>query len=167
MAAVPGALDLLNQVLPAGLQAHPLDAGRASALADLQSQLMPNPWSSQQFIDSVNAGHPGWVLLRGGQVIAVAVFGLALDELELLTIAVSADEQGRGLAGMLLTSCIGSDELSSASRCTLEVMENNTTAISLYRRYGFVQVGRRKDYYRLPRGAVDALVMQLSMKGAA
>ena len=39
----------------------------------------------------------------------------------------------------------------------LNVRESNQAAINLYTRFGFVEVGRRKKYYRLP--AEDALTM--------
>ena len=167
MAAVPGVVALLAQALPAGVIAIPIELSRAAELAELQKRVMPNPWSQQQFTDSIYAEHPGWLLIRQGGLIGVIVFSLVLDELELLTIAVSENEQGRGLAGLLLTCCLQSKELSGASRCTLEVMVNNVPAIKLYQALGFVQVGLRRDYYKLSYGRVDALVMQLQLSEGA
>lgn len=42
----------------------------------------------------------------------------------------------------------------------LEVRPSNERALALYRREGFVEVGRRKAYYPAPEGREDALVMR-------
>ena len=41
----------------------------------------------------------------------------------------------------------------------LEVRAGNEPAIALYRKHGFVEVGRRKNYYEKPRE--DAILMTL------
>ena len=43
---------------------------------------------------------------------------------------------------------------------TLEVRASNAPAIALYEKYGFVPVGRRKNYYDAPRE--DAVLMTLT-----
>jgi ribosomal-protein-alanine N-acetyltransferase len=45
------------------------------------------------------------------------------------------------------------------SAIELEVRAGNLAALTLYRRFGFVEVGRRKGYYRDP--AEDAVLMDL------
>ena len=42
---------------------------------------------------------------------------------------------------------------------TLEVRPSNDPAIQLYYKHGFAQVGRRKDYYQMPKE--DAIIMTL------
>ena len=46
-------------------------------------------------------------------------------------------------------------------RITLEVRESNAPAIGLYQKLGFVEVGRRKNYYEKPRE--DAILMDLNL----
>jgi ribosomal-protein-alanine N-acetyltransferase len=43
----------------------------------------------------------------------------------------------------------------------LEVRASNHPALALYRRLGFVESGRRKDYYQIP--VEDALLMRLGL----
>jgi ribosomal-protein-alanine N-acetyltransferase len=43
----------------------------------------------------------------------------------------------------------------------LEVRVSNFSAIRLYLNYGFIEVGRRRDYYRTEFGREDAILMTL------
>jgi len=43
--------------------------------------------------------------------------------------------------------------------CFLEVRASNQSAYRLYERYGFNEIGRRRDYYPVAGGREDALVM--------
>ena len=47
--------------------------------------------------------------------------------------------------------------------CFLEVRASNQSAYRLYERYGFNEVGRRRDYYPLAGGREDALVMACTL----
>ena len=48
---------------------------------------------------------------------------------------------------------------------TLEVRPSNTAAIALYEGFGFEEVGRRKNYYDLPKE--DALILTRYFKEEA
>jgi ribosomal-protein-alanine N-acetyltransferase len=47
--------------------------------------------------------------------------------------------------------------------CFLEVRSSNQSAYRLYERYGFNEIGRRRDYYPAVGGREDALVMACSL----
>ena len=81
----------------------------------------------------------------------LAVFG---DEAHVLTIGVTGSAQGRGLGTALLLDLLAT---AGGRRVLLDVRADNDVAQRLYRRHGFVPVGRRRRYYR-PSG-VDAVVM--------
>ena len=61
------------------------------------------------------------------------------------------------MAGALLDVFISFAEGSALAFLTLEVRPSNAAAISLYNSFGFEEVGRRKNYYELPRE--DALIL--------
>lgn len=77
-----------------------------------------------------------------------------LPEREILNLAVSKDIQRKGIATHLLRS-----ELARKATFFLEVRESNLSAQSLYRKFGFVEIARRKDYYNCPNET--AIVMQM------
>ncbi|PZN96737.1 MAG: ribosomal-protein-alanine acetyltransferase [Alphaproteobacteria bacterium] len=68
-------------------------------------------------------------------------------EVELLLIAVRPEHRGRGFGRLLLETACNDSLHRGASDVFLEVRENNLPARALYRRMGFVDVGRRADYY--------------------
>ncbi len=121
---------------------------------------MPRPWSESEiaaleadkftFIeDSVN----GFVV---GRVIA--------DEAELLTIAVDPAARRSGQGRALLSAFFEISRARGATTAFLEVAANNTGAIALYHAAGFVDSGRRRNYYRGPEGErIDALILQIAL----
>ena len=50
-----------------------------------------------------------------------------------------------------------------AERFLLEVRVSNTAAIELYKKLGFIELSRRKDYYPTAQGREDAIVFALSI----
>ncbi len=48
-------------------------------------------------------------------------------------------------------------------RLFLEVRPTNTAALALYRGAGFVEIARRKHYYRARGGREDAIVLSLDL----
>ncbi|MFM9864895.1 MAG: ribosomal protein S18-alanine N-acetyltransferase [Micropepsaceae bacterium] len=84
----------------------------------------------------------------------------AADEAEVLTFCVAEGVRGRGLGRTLLeTACLAARER-GAAHVFLEVGADNAAALGLYRRSGFVEVGRRAAYYHHGPDASDALVMR-------
>ena len=88
-----------------------------------------------------------------------------LDELEIFNVAVSPDARRQHIAKSLLEKLLESAEAlrteDGLERITLEVRFSNDAAIALYRKFGFEEVGRRKNYYEKPRE--DAVLMDLNL----
>ena len=86
----------------------------------------------------------------------------AFDEEELLLIAVDPRRRGGGVGTVLLERFIAAARCRGAERLFLEMREGNT-AERLYRRNGFVTIGRRKAYYRRGTSApLDAITFARS-----
>ena len=69
------------------------------------------------------------------------------DEAHITNIAVRESYLRQGIGELLLISIIGLAEELKASIITLEVRASNTAAQNLYAKYGFAQVGVRRNYY--------------------
>ena len=89
-----------------------------------------------------------------GVVVGHAVASAAGDDAELQRIAVDPAYRRRGLAGELLAAVERRAAADGATRLLLEVREDNTTAAAFYESRGFVEVGRRRGYYRDGAAAV-------------
>lgn len=81
----------------------------------------------------------------------------ALDEEELLLLAVHPEARGRGLGTALVQLYFAAAARRGVHRIFLEMRANNP-AHSLYRRCGFEPIGVRPRYYRSADGeAIDAI----------
>lgn len=69
------------------------------------------------------------------------------DEATLIYLAVNPEYMRKGVAGCLMRDFIAMASEQHVDNALLEVRESNQAAISLYTKYGFLQVGRRPDYY--------------------
>ena len=68
------------------------------------------------------------------------------------------DFRRRGIAEALVNELVARLKSRESRSLTLEVRASNLSAITLYEKLGFSQIGRRKNYYRNPRE--DALILR-------
>lgn len=89
---------------------------------------------------------------------------IALDEAEILSVAVTQSYRGRAVARSLLRHHLGRLAALGVRTVFLEVDEGNVSALRLYRRAGFVEVGRRDGYYLNAAGKpAAALVLRRNL----
>lgn len=81
----------------------------------------------------------------------------AAGEAEILNLAVGADWRRRGIGRQLMETALEGAMVRGVHRVFLEVRESNTGARAFYSQLGFVQDGRRPNYYRDP--PEDALLL--------
>lgn len=86
-----------------------------------------------------------------------------LDEAELELIMVSPQARRQGLAQRLIQAWLNHIKPIPVHTCLLEVRESNLSALSLYKKLGFIQVGMRKNYYATSRGKEAAILMNLML----
>jgi ribosomal-protein-alanine N-acetyltransferase len=105
---------------------------------------------------------PGvWLSLArdADRVIGFALARAVLAEAELLLLAVTRDHQGQGVGALLLDRFIMLSQRKGVEELHLEVRDGNP-ALALYQRAGFVEVGRRRNYYGGNDGRLyDALTL--------
>jgi ribosomal-protein-alanine N-acetyltransferase len=108
-------------------------------------------------------GRRAFIAGEGDAPVGFILLGLAADEAEIITLAVLPAARRRGVGAALVTAAGREAAARGAARLFLEVAEDNAPARALYSRAGFLPVGRRKGYYTHEGGAVDALVLSLSL----
>ena len=72
-------------------------------------------------------------------------------------VAVFPEYRRQGAAGLLLEALFQFCRAAGGSLITLEVRAGNRQALSLYQRLGFIEVGRRRNFYSSP--TEDALIL--------
>ena len=80
-----------------------------------------------------------------------------LDEGFITNVVVHPAYRRQGIATALLAELETYGKAHDLTRITLEVRASNAPAIALYRKHGFQEAGRRKNYYQQPRE--DAIIM--------
>ena len=131
---------------------------------DVLSFSMPWPERSFRFEVNENPVARAWVAESGGQVVAMLVLWLVLDEAHIATIATHPDFRRRGIGERLMVAALQAARAEGARRAFLEVREGNAGAQSMYRKYGFEVAGRRAKYYK--DNNEDALLMTLENMNA-
>lgn len=129
------------------------------AVAEAEARIYPFPWTRGNFADSLAAGHGAWLVQEDERMTGYAILMQVLDEAHLLNISVLPEMQRNGRGSALLVHIFGQARIHAATRMLLEVRPGNLAGQGFYRRHGFVEIGRRRDYYPAHAGREDAIVM--------
>lgn len=151
--------------MAAGHRLVPLTEDLLDAILPIEQAAFSHPWSRGNFADALRSGYTARLLLQGDEVLGYFVAMQILDEVHLLTLAVSPQHQGRGFARELLDIlCHWSRHTAQAQWLWLEVRESNQRARQLYERYGLAPIGARKKYYPVHQGEREtAILMNLPL----
>jgi ribosomal-protein-alanine N-acetyltransferase len=84
------------------------------------------------------------------------LYTIAADEAEILTIATAPDWRRHGAGEALVKAALLHVSGERAKAMFLEVGDGNDAALGLYRKLGFREVGRRRDYYGAAAASLSA-----------
>lgn len=102
-----------------------------------------------------------FVATIGKSVVGYCALSLMADEAELLTVAIKEEFRHKGVAKKMLEFAFDYAKNQGKTKVFLEVRVSNCKAIDLYKKLGFVEISRRKNYYKAGAGqAEDALIFQ-------
>lgn len=120
------------------------------------------PWPSRTFQYELtdNPASRCWVAELDGRVAAMLVGWLIVDELHIATIATHPDFRGQGIGKAILLHALRSARDEGVLKSFLEVRASNVMAQKMYKSFGYVEDGRRKEYYK--DNAEDAILMSLN-----
>jgi ribosomal-protein-alanine N-acetyltransferase len=128
------------------------------AIHAIEQGVFSDPWSTQDFRDCVTSDALFLVADVGGEIGGYVVALDAVDEGEILNLAVAPSGRRNGLGRALVEAMLRLLEERDVRHVYLEVRESNAPARTLYTAEGFREVGRRKQYYRRP--VEDAIVLR-------
>jgi ribosomal-protein-alanine N-acetyltransferase len=125
----------------------------------IEHEVHAYPWTLGNFNDALRSKYLCMVYESDGSILGYAVLMLAIDEAELLDIAVDSKHQRQGLGRQLLEEMMALARRRDMVRMVLEVRASNGAAIGLYRKAGFTDIGLRRSYYPAQNGREDAILM--------
>ena len=139
----------------------PLDITTTEVAAALhEASGFHEPWNARAFAELLAMpGTAGMLALAGDEPAGLVLWRIAADEAEILTICTLPGRRRNGVGRHLLSAAIGAMTAAGARWLLLEVAIDNRAAITLYRAFRLVELGRRRGYYKAPQGAVDALLL--------
>ena len=133
-------------------------------VVDIERLAYDFPWSEGIFRDCLLAGYYAVIIQREDAALdGYAIMSLAAGEAHLLNLCIHPSLRRQGMGSYLLEHILDRAARIGAERIYLEVRPSNHAAILLYGRAGFVEIGRRRDYYRSRWGREDAVVLTLEI----
>ena len=136
-----------------------MDEGHVPQVAALEKVCFSQPWSENSIVSELTNPLSVWLVAEIDGALAGYIGSQSvLGESDVMNIAVSPDYRRQGIGEKLVLALV--EELKKhGNHClSLEVRPSNTPARALYEKLGFLEVGRRPNYYRNPKE--DALILR-------
>ncbi len=147
-------------------QAQPTDV---SALLRLQSQAPESAaWGPEAYRSALADSGVTCLVVQerdSKKLAAFIVARVAADELEILNLAVTPSARRKRIGRRLVGEVLAWATQQGARRCWLEVRASNSVARVFYGSAGFVESGRRRQYYNKPEE--DGVVYTRELDGHA
>ena len=138
----------------------PMNEGHLEELERLEKLCFSRPWSRRMLAEELENQCAAFLVAEdgvSGKVLGYAGLLVMPDEGYITNVAVFPEYRRSGVAAKLIEVFENFARGNRLAFLTLEVRPSNAAAIALYRRFGFQEVGRRKNYYDLPKE--DALIL--------
>ena len=138
----------------------PMNADHLEEIERLERICFSRPWSRRMLAEELENQCAAFLVAEDGQTGAVMGYAgllVVADEGYITNVAVFPECRRQGVAAKILEIYLNFAQANQLAFLTLEVRPSNEAAIALYQRHGFEEVGRRKNYYDLPKE--DALIL--------
>ncbi len=140
---------------------RPMLASDLATVMSIERCLFTESWTKDMFIQEMQK-YDAWVLTGTQQdIIGYACGWTILDEYSITNIGISPQFQRSGFASFMISQILLILAERAMRICYLEVRASNTAAINLYKKFGFINIGTRKNYYQTP--CEDAMLMALDI----
>lgn len=131
-------------------------------IVKIENEAFSCPWSQKTFEEALGSETISFFAAVSGETVCGFYCLMTIEnEAELLNIAVSAALRRAGCGSALMSHMAEVAVGKKVERVYLEVRSSNLPARSLYKKFGFSELGVRKNYYAKPRE--DAIIMQKNL----
>lgn len=127
---------------------RPIQEGDIDSMVEIEKKCFKIPWSKKMIEDDYKNGLTYYIMCeKAGKVVGYIGMWHVINEGHITNIAITPEEQGKGLANGLMKEMIRLAKEKEMIGVTLEARVSNTRALKLYEKYGFKSEGLRPDYY--------------------
>lgn len=129
-----------------------------SDLEEIQDTLLTDFddfWTVSVFKQELQNEHSEYfVCLQDEKIVGFAGIWTAIDDIHITNIVTKKTCRNQGIGTKLLEHLIKIAKQKNLPSLTLEVNENNKSAISIYEKHHFQKIGQRKNYYKQNENAI-------------
>ena len=146
----------------------PMNADHLDELERLERICFSRPWSKRMLAEELDNACAAFLVAEdadSGKVLGYAGVLVMADEGYITNVAVFPEYRRHGIGAAIIEVFMNFARGNDLACLTLEVRPSNAAAIALYEGFGFAEVGRRKNYYDLPKE--DALILTRYFKEEA
>lgn len=113
-------------------------------------------WNFNIFASELKNEHSTYFVAKSDSTEILGFAGIWNDgfDMHITNIVTRKDKRKQGIASQLLEKLIIFSKEKKSNSLTLEVNENNSSAIALYTKYNFKKIGIRKHYYSQNENAI-------------
>ena len=138
----------------------PMNGDHLDEIERLERLCFSRPWNRRMLAEELENQCAAFLVAEAadtGAVLGYAGLLVVADEGYITNVAVFPEYRRCGIAAQILEVYLNFARANDLAFLTLEVRPTNEAAIALYQRFGFEEVGRRRNYYDLPKE--DALIL--------
>lgn len=137
--------------------------GDLKEVMEIEKVSFSSPWSRNVFAQEVKENRYAhyFVLEDGNKVVGYAGMWIVIDDAQVTNIAIHPNYRGKKLGEKLFGYLLQYALHQRVVRLSLEVRVSNLVAQRMYRKFGLVPAGIRKNYYT--DNQEDALIMWVNL----
>ena len=116
-------------------------------------------WNADVLKEELQSENSHYIAARiNNNIVAFAGIKVVLDDADVMNIVTRKDCRNLGIGTYIFEQLLRLAKENDIKKITLEVNENNSSAIHLYEKFGFEKIAVRKNYYN---NVENAIIMQL------
>lgn len=157
----------MNNPIPEDFEMRPMTLDDLPQVYRIELDSFTLPWPFNSYVYELTGSHVSRCFVAATKdtgdrkkILGMIVIYLIEDEAHVATFAVHKDYRRNGIGWRLLLHSLRETCREGATHAMLEVRAGNLSAIDLYKKFSFVQVGIRKNYY--VDNHEDALLMDMN-----
>jgi ribosomal-protein-alanine N-acetyltransferase len=139
-----------------------LDITHLDAMMTIEKQCHSHPLTEKLMRSCLSGRYSAFGLYSEDTLVAFYIVEQAGPDYTLMDICVTPNQQGKGLARIMIKHLQAFVASHNGENIFLEVRASNERAISLYEQSDFIEYSIRKDYYPAENGKEDAVLMMFT-----